>query len=211
MGASALPYPPPFFRWFPAALGAACVLTLSACGSDEKGHDPPASATSIDDRAFRERIEDIQSAVTDWESAESIGEAQAAAETAANLVVGPGGPGYGDRDGDGTIGGDVDVGLLSGIDGAPVGVAVDLAANPCVTRDVLGATVDDPAAGWAEMNAAIDAWRPDDNTMPTLASHPMRVVGWSTFTLASDDLDEAHEYAGHAQLHVDVSREALDC
>ena len=60
------------------------------------------------------------------------------------------------------------------------------------------------------------AWRPDDNTMPALASHPMRVVGWSTFTLATDPnapeaLDLADEYASHAALHVAVSADALAC
>jgi hypothetical protein len=61
------------------------------------------------------------------------------------------------------------------------------------------------------MLTAIDAWRPDNNTMPTLPSHPMRVVGWATFALDSDSLDEAHEYAGHAKLHVDISVRALSC
>ena len=61
------------------------------------------------------------------------------------------------------------------------------------------------------MLTAIDDWRPDDNTMPSLPSHPMRVVGWASFTLATDDLDDAHEYAGHAQLHVDVARDSLTC
>lgn len=55
-----------------------------------------------------------------------------------------------------------------------------------------------------------DVWTPSNNTMPTLPSHPQRIVGWATFTLASDSLDDAHEYAGHAQLHVDVSRAALE-
>ena len=66
------------------------------------------------------------------------------------------------------------------------------------------------------MTTAIEAWRPDANTMPTLASHPMRVVGWATFTLdtdpdAPDALDLAHEYAGHAALHVAISADALTC
>ena len=44
----------------------------------------------------------------------------------------------------------------------------------------------------------------------------MRVVGWSTFTLdtdpaSQDALDLAHEYAGHAALHVDISADALSC
>ena len=86
-----------------------------------------------------------------------------------------------------------------------------LAANTCIERDVLGGEWVDPASRWAEMLAAIDAWQPGNNTMPTLASHPMRVVGWATFTLNSDALEEAHEYAGHADLHVNISRRALDC
>jgi hypothetical protein len=61
------------------------------------------------------------------------------------------------------------------------------------------------------MLAAIDDWRGDNNTMPTLTSHPMRVVGWATFTLNSDSLDDAHEYAGHANLHVNLSERALGC
>ena len=47
--------------------------------------------------------------------------------------------------------------------------------------------------------------------MQTLPSHSVRVVGWTTSTLATDSLDAAHEYAGHAQLHVNISRAVLDC
>jgi hypothetical protein len=63
---------------------------------------------------------------------------------------------------------------------------------------------------WATAQDVYDAWTPTDNTMPTLPSHPQRVVGWATLTLATDSLDVAHEYAGHAQLHVDASRSALE-
>ena len=61
------------------------------------------------------------------------------------------------------------------------------------------------------MAIAIEEWSPTNNTMPSLASHPMRIVGWATFTMATDSLDLAHEYAGHARLHVDISRKTLDC
>ena len=137
--------------------------------------------------------------------------AQEAAETAANLIVGPNGPGHGDRDGDGVVSGSTDAGVLPGLDGTPAGLALPLAANSCVEADVLGGSWDNPEARWGEMLDAIDAWRPGNNTMPTLASHPMRVVGWSTFTLETDSLDAAHEYAGHARLHVEISERALDC
>jgi hypothetical protein len=161
--------------------------------------------------SFSERIDAVDDAVTAWRSAASIEAAHAAAETAANLIVGSGGPGYGDRDGDGTIGGDASVGLLPGLDSASVGLATPLGANDCIVRDVLGGAWSDHGAEWGAMLAAIDAWRPDKNTMPTLASHPMRIVGWATFTVGSDSLDDAHEFAGHAKLHVNITRRALDC
>ncbi len=165
-----------------------------------------ATATS-----FAERIGIIDEAVAVWRSAATIEKAHMAAEEAANLIVGPNGPGYGDRNGDGVISGETTVGILPGLDGAPAGLATPLAANECITRDVLGGTWTDPQVEWGKMLTAIDEWRPNNNTMPTLASHPMRTVGWATFTLRSDSLDEAHEYAGHAKLHVDIALRALDC
>jgi hypothetical protein len=159
---------------------------------------------------------EIDAAVAEWGDASSIVDAQVAAETAANLVVGPNGPGYGDRNGDGVVSGEAAAGVLAGLDGTPDGLATPLADNECIERNVLGGSWDDPAARWDEMGAAIDAWRPDANTMPTLASHPMRVVGWSTFTLDTDAddpdaLDLAHEYAGHAELHVTITVDAIEC
>lgn len=171
------------------------------------------TTTTVDsnEAAFAERMDAVDEAVAAWRNASTVVDAQAAAETAANLVVGPNGPDYGDRDGDGVVSGETVVGLLPGLDGTPAGLAFPLASNACIAADVLGGSWDDPEAAWGEMQVAIDAWRPNNNTMPTLASHPMRVVGWATFTLGSDSLDEAHEYAGHAKLHVDISVRALDC
>ncbi len=204
-------------------------LLLASCGGDDTTADDaevtaevaappvvpaPAQSAADDDAATgasTARLELLGASVDEWRDASSIEEAHAAAEAAANLVVGPNGPGYGDRDGDGTVDGESDVGLLPGLDGTPTGLASVLASNECIERDVLGGSWDDPGARWDTMLATIDAWRPDDNTMPSLPSHPMRVVGWATFTLATDDLDDAHEYAGHARLHVDVSTDALAC
>ncbi len=163
-------------------------------------------------RTYFEQMHRLDAAVSQWRGARSLDGARAAAEAAANLVVGTNGPGYGDRDGDGVVGGESGVGVLPGLDGEPPGLASLLPAdNECVRRDVLGGSWSDPAGRWDEMLVAIDAWRPSANTMPSLASHPMRVVGWAMFTLATDDLDEAHEYGGHARLHVDVAVDALDC
>ena len=194
-----------------AALG---LGTVVGCGSS--GDDGSAELTTPEYSAVAQRIAALDGAVDRWRSATSIVEATVAAETAANLVVGPSGPGYGDRNGDGNVDGATDTGLLPGLDGAPDGLANSIADNTCVERDVLGGLWDDPDARWGEMTAAIEAWRPDGNTMPTLASHPMRVVGWSTFTLETDPasqdaLDLAHEYAGHAALHVAISADALRC
>jgi hypothetical protein len=199
----------------PALLAGLAMMSAGGCAGDaapSEADGDMATATN----AYVERLDEIDAQLADWRSAATIEEAHAAAEAAANLVVGPNGPGYGDRDGDGTVGGATDTGLLPGLDGTPIGVALPLGAVGCVDRDVLGnvsGTVnwDDAAAQWASMAEAIDAWRPNRNTMPSLPSHPMRIVGWATFTLASDVLGEAHEYAGHAQLHGDVSARALEC
>lgn len=194
--------------WLTAAtLGVSACAAASAPNGGRGSSEPPDDPTA----AVAERLDAIDSAVTAWRNAETVERAHAFAEVAANLVVGPDGPGYGDRDGDGAIGGAVDVGLLPGFDGSPPGLAQALAGTDCVVRDVLGGSWDDPRSRWRTMTDAIDAWRPDDNTMPTLPSHPMRIVGWATFTLASDSLDEARTYAGHAAIHVRVSRDALEC
>ena len=185
------------------------------------GTEPPTSAADhsetttivVDDdvASFAERMAAIDEAVAIWRDAPTIEVAHQAAEAAANLVVGQNGPDYGDRSDDGVVGGQAVVGLLPGVDGTPAGLAMPLSANRCVARDVLGGTWADPGAEWEAMLTAIDEWRPDNNTMPTLASHPMRVVGWATFTLDSESLDDAQEYAGHAKLHVDISIRALSC
>lgn len=187
---------------------------IAGCGSSSD--DRSTVATAPEHTAVAERITELDRAVDRWRTAASIAEAHVAAETAANLIVGPLGPGYGDRNGDGTVDGATDAGLLPGLEGDPDGLANRIADNACIERDVLGGAWDDPGARWAEMTSAIDAWRPDANTMPTLASHPMRVVGWATFTLdtdpsAQDALDLAHEFAGHAALHVAISADALRC
>ena len=192
---------------------AASLLVASCAGTSPSG-DGDATAiepTTGDVAAVSERVDAIGDAVSIWRDAESISVAHAAAETALNLVVGPNGPGYGDPDGDGVENGATAEGLLPGLDGTPAGLAIALSANDCVVQDVLGGSWADPPMRWSEMLDAIDDWRPNNNTMPTLASHPMRVVGWATFTLNSDSLEAAHEYAGHANLHVNISRRALEC
>lgn len=185
------------------------VLALGAAGcavdTAPSGSPPPESPSGVE-----VRLDAIERHVNDWLGAPSLAEATAAAEAAANLVVGPNGPGYGDRNDDGMIGGESESGLLPGLDGTPDGLVVAAYGDAeCVLADVLGGSWDDPAARWDELDRAIADWAPTNNTFPFLASHPMRVVGWATLTVGTDDLDTAHEYAGHALLHVDVSRRAL--
>jgi hypothetical protein len=185
----------------------ALVLVAAACAADTApSGTPPAESVS----GVEARLDAIEAHVNDWQGADSLDEATAAAEAAANLVVGPNGPGYGDRNGDGTVGGESEAGLLPGVDGEPGGLVVAAYGDAaCVQADVLGGPWDDPAARWAELDQAMAEWAPANNTFPFLASHPMRVVGWATLTVAADDLDTAREYAGHALLHVDVTRRAL--
>jgi hypothetical protein len=208
----------------PIIWAAAAVMILASCGGTGTGEpgqiELPTATEGVSDStsgvdsttmSFSERMDTIDVTVAAWRSATSVEVAHVAAETVANLIVGPNGPGYGDRNGDGFISGETTVGVLPGLDGTPAGLATPLAANECVSRDVLGGTWTDPGMEWGAMQTAIDDWRPDNNTMPTLASHPMRTVGWATFTLESNSLDEAREYAGHAKLHVDIALRAPDC
>lgn len=200
----------------------AFAMMASACGGDDDGS--PASTTVLSGDAVvppvdpfaaaGQRLDEIAAAVADWSDATTIEDAHTAAEAARNLVVGPAGPGYGDTDGDGTVAGETDTGLLPSSDGVDPGlalIAVEAGAPECVLDDVLGGPWEDPGARWDTMADAIAAWTPSGNTMPSLPSHPQRIVGWATFTLESGDLAEAHEFAGHADLHVGVSRNAFDC
>ncbi|WP_430866744.1 hypothetical protein [Demequina aurantiaca] len=193
----------------PLILALVAALILAGCSPDpeptEEYHDQAESNLIV--QTTQTKVIGVHTEV--WQQAATIEEAHAAAESALNLVVGADGPHYGDADGDGSIGGETVAGLLPGLDGEP-GVAQIEPINECVERDVLGGSWDDPAARWAEADAALAAWSPSDNTMPTLASHPQRIYGWASLTLATDDLDEAHEYAGHALIHVNVTLDAFE-
>lgn len=127
---------------------------------------------------------------------------------ARNLVVGPDGPGYGDVDGDGSLAGEVERGLLPGLAGETGLTGPGADERECLVPDLLGGSWADPAARWAEATDAIAAWSETDNTFPSLASHAQRIVGWASLTLASGDLATAVEFAGHARLHVDVVADA---
>ncbi len=185
------------------ALALAVSLLVSAC-SDPPGTDALGSEAA----AVTQRLDAIDAAVGDWRDSTTIEEAHAAAEEARNLVVGPDNPLYGDADGDGGVQGENEEGLLPGL--TAEGLAQLSSVSSCAEADVLGGSWSDRPARWATAQDAYDAWTPSNNTMPTLPSHPQRIVGWATFTLATDSLDDAHEYAGHARLHVDVSRAALE-
>ncbi len=191
------------------ASSAVLIILLGSC-SAASDSDTPSSGVA-DDAALVSRVGELSEAVEAWADSGTIEVAHVWAETALNLVVGPSGPGYGDRDNDGSISGESEAGVLPGLDGSPAGLASPLGSNPCVERDVLGGDWSDPEQRWATMAAAIDTWSPDNNTMPTLPSHPMRIVGWATLTIETDELELAREYGSHARLHVDVTEQALDC
>lgn len=191
------------------AAGAALSAGAAACGS-EVPRASPASPVRGPAQAAQASVVSIDEAVATWATAATVEEAHAAAERARNKVVGDDNPRYGDADRDGTIDGATTVGLLPGIDGRP-GLA-SRAANACMEADVLGGSWDDAGERWAILDRAIAAYRPDNNLFPSLPSHAQRVVGWATLALAADDLDEIHEFAGHAGLHSRVIRDAVsDC
>lgn len=165
----------------------------------------PSDESGLDDVATR--LDEISAAVAAWSTAPDVEAAHRAAEEARNLIVGEFGPYFGDANGDGVIAGGNQNGLLPGPDGTN-GIASPSFA--CLERDVLGGEWNDPSQRWQILDEAITAWAPANNTFPSLPSHPMRIVGWATLTLASNDLGTAHAYAGHAQLHVDISVRSLN-
>lgn len=175
--------------------------------ADEMADEDSASQTDPGSDVLS-RTTAIAGAVTAWQDAETLEEAQVHAEAARNLVVGPSGPYYGDATGDGTVQGANEDGFLPGLSGQG-GLALTMAEDPNVERDVLGGSWEDPADRWATLDTAINEWSPTNNPFPTLPSHPQRIVGWATLTLDSENLDEAIEYAGHAQIHVDVTASAV--
>lgn len=153
------------------------------------------------------RMDAIDVAISEWREARTLTAAKAGAEKARNLVTGPAGPAYGDVDGDGTIGGKVDAGLLPGLGGED-GLS-SARPNPCMIADVLGGDFSQAAARWATMDRAIANWRANNNTFPSLPSHPQRIVGWATLSLQRANLAQAKNYAGHAQLHAAKTRAAI--
>jgi hypothetical protein len=182
-------------------LTALCVLVLSGCAATPQPRSPEAGL-------LHDRLSLIDTAVSGWAAADSLDEAHRFAEEARNLVVGPDGPYFGDADSDGTISGDSGTGVLPGLEGQP-GSAQNVGGE-CVLRDVLGGSWANPADRWAILETAITDWGPANNTFPALPSHPQRVVGWATLALATDSLDSARGYAGHAALHVRVSQVAVE-
>lgn len=202
------------------------LITLTACGSSQpatqsrvevgqteaapvtqaapSGPSAPQQSTG---HSLATRLAAVDQAVDRWARASTLAAAKDAAEEARNLIVGASGPSYGDANGDGDIAGAAHRGLLPGLKGE-TGLA-DLSDNACVIADVLGGSWRQPAKRWSQMQSAIARWTPARNTFPSLPSHAQRVVAWASLTLKTGSLSDAHEYASHARLHVDISLRAV--
>jgi len=185
----------------------ALVLLLSACGAT-KSTSPAKGVDAGALGATRQMTMAIGAAVDRWAGASTLAEAGSAAEEARNLITGPATLMAGDLDHDGTTKGAVDQGLLPGTDGHS-GLALPLAGCPLVQRDLLGGSWADPTARWQTLAGAIAGWSASNNTFPALPSQAQRIVGWASLSLAATDLGTAHEFAGHAQLHVTAIQDAL--
>lgn len=190
-----------------AAVPLLLVAALVGCGDDDTGESADLATFTLKERLFRAEIP-----VTVWGRAEDLAEAHASAEATANLMTGSEGWEYGDRDGNGVIDDENvgEFGVLPGLDGTPPGLA-DAVDNECVEADVLGGSWDDPAARWAELDAALETWTPENDTITALASQPMRVVGWATLAISTDVVDEARAFGDLAADEIDASIDAADC
>jgi hypothetical protein len=193
-------------------------LALMTCGSPEPATPDlaamgPAQTALVEPQqpsaeVLKTRLEALDRAVGRWQAASSLRAAHEAAEEARNLIVGPSGPYYGDANKDGRTAGASTIGILPDPKGGRSLARSD--DNACVVADVLGGSWRDPAKRWSELKSAISNWTATRNTFPSLPSHPQRVVGWASLTLNLASLTDAREYAGHAQLHVDVSVRAAE-
>lgn len=181
------------------------IVATGACGDDDVGDSSSVAALSL-----QVPLNLAEISTDTWARADTLEEARAGAEETANLIVGSGGPDYGDLDGDGSVVGESEFGILAGLDGTPPGIAAAV-ENECIEADVLGGGWDDPAARWAELQAAIDAWSPTNDTISSLDSQPMQAVGWARLTMATESLEDAHEFGGRAQENIAESIAAIDC
>jgi len=101
-------------------------------------------------------------------------------------------------------------------DGPPTGALVDVVqAGRSDARELdevaLGglASWADPRVRWAEWRQVLSEWRPVRNTMPRLASHLLRALGWAQLVMDAGDLRTARELASvHGQLHTRLSLDA---
>lgn len=187
-------------------------LLLTACGGGDPGATtgPEESPAQSSSSAGAARIEAMQTQLDTWAGTGDLATAQEAAEGVMNLIVGEDGPYYGDATANGVVTGGTGAGLLPGLEGETGLAEADL-DNECVGADVLGGSWTDPGSRWDILDTAIAEWMPSNNTFPALPSHPQRIVGWVQLTLGAATIEEATEYAGHAQIHVDVSRDAYGC
>lgn len=132
--------------------------------------------------AARARAADVQAALDRWRDAEDLPSAHHPAEEVSNLITGPAVDLYGDADGDGSVQGAVELGLLPGQAGKG---SLSLPLRGCAGPDLLGGSWDEPAARWLDLADKIAAWTPDNNPFPDLESHAQRTIGWAQLTLMS--------------------------
>ncbi len=199
-----------------AGVLAAGALAVAACGDSDGAADKPLDSTAVTApapqvTALDQRLEDLAESVSVWSGASSAADAHTAAESAANLIVGPFGPGYGDRDGDGTTLGTRKSGLLPGLEGRPRGVAMSAraaGASRCVTDEVLGGDWSNAGQRWQELARAIDGWTTTDDTLADLPSLAQRVVGLATLALGSDDAEVIQRHGSAAAMYVEAMRDA---
>lgn len=191
------------------------LLLLAACGSSRDQAEPPTSEQSEAlthpvTSGLAARLDAIDAAVLGWQQATDIDTAHEKAEAVRNLVVGPTGPIYGDADGNGTVAGASEEGLLPGTTGEVA--LVDGENTPCLLNSMLGGSWSDPGARWAQALAAFDKWNPGDDTIGALPSPAMRLAGWATIGLNAQRIDASRDLAQRAANAAGAVRQAYtDC
>ena len=138
-------------------------------------------------------------------------DAHTAAESAANLIVGPFGPGYGDRDGDGTTLGTRKSGLLPGLEGRPRGVAMSArrqgphGASQTRSSVATGRTPVSDGRNWPGRSTA---GRPPTTPLPTFRHWRSASWDWRHSHSAATTPRSTQRHGAAAAMYVEAMRNA---
>jgi hypothetical protein len=163
-----------------------------------------------------ERLERVEAGLQYMAGAPDAGAARREARVVLDQLVGPGG-----RHTSPTAAGPgvlpaaqpalTDPGIALTIFGTSQDTRVSNALSGVILGDV--ERWQQPTDRWTEIDAAVAAWTPTNNSMQSLDGRVMRMIGWSLLALQTQDTGCAHEFGANgvidAAVALQAAREAL--